>query len=167
MRPIVLRGAYSPASARRVYPFASACSANGGASIVAWTFLLVNARTEFSMVWVERKATAEGSIPLPLRISFADMPVASLGEFTAMTLFFSSSMLLISGSATRAKAEFCCKYMMRLSGWPCMMAEAPAPSVMEKSNSPATRAAIAVGGAMSTSCKSIPSLAKKPFSLPK
>ena len=53
------------------------------------------------------------------------------------------------------------------SGKPRIMAEVAAPVVEEKSNSPATSAAIAVGGDIMTSCGSICSAAKKPLSLPK
>jgi hypothetical protein len=53
------------------------------------------------------------------------------------------------------------------SGKPRMIAEVAAPVVEEKSSSPATIAAIAVGGAIMTNCGSICSAAKKPLSLPK
>jgi len=48
-----------------------------------------------------------------------------------------------------------------------LIAEVAAPVVEEKSSSPATSAAIAVGGDIITSCSSISSGAKKPLSLPK
>jgi hypothetical protein len=48
-----------------------------------------------------------------------------------------------------------------------MMAEVAAPKVAEKSNSPDTKAAMAVGGAMTINSGSICSAAKNPFSLPK
>src|SRR6266481_6723262 len=48
-----------------------------------------------------------------------------------------------------------------------MIAAVAAPSVVEKSNSPATIAAMATGGDIATSCASIPSSKKKPLSLPK
>ena len=50
---------------------------------------------------------------------------------------------------------------------PRMVAEIPAPTVVEKSSSPATREAIAVGGDISTRSTSTPSRVKKPLSLPK
>ena len=50
---------------------------------------------------------------------------------------------------------------------PRMVAEIPAPTVVEKSSSPATSAAIAVGGDISTRSTSTPSRVKKPLSLPK
>src|SRR6185369_14274602 len=48
-----------------------------------------------------------------------------------------------------------------------MMAEVAAPVVEEKSRSPATIAAIALGGDIITNCGSICSAAKNPLSLPK
>src|SRR5262249_54775213 len=58
-------------------------------------------------------------------------------------------------------------YRMRLIGNPRMVAEIPAPTVVEKSSCPATRAAIAVGGDIRTRSASMPSRIKKPLSLPK
>src|SRR4030095_7257220 len=58
-------------------------------------------------------------------------------------------------------------YRMRLIGSPRMVAEIPAPTVVEKSSAPATRAAIAVGGDINTRSTSTPSRVKKPLSLPK
>src|SRR4030095_1169623 len=58
-------------------------------------------------------------------------------------------------------------YRMRLIGKPRMVAEMPAPTVVEKSSSPAASAAIAVGGDIKTRSTSMPSRAKNPLSLPK
>src|SRR4030095_7244153 len=56
---------------------------------------------------------------------------------------------------------------MRLIGSSRIVAEIPAPTVVEKSNSPATSAAIAVGGDIRTRSTSTFSRAKNPLSLPK
>src|SRR6185503_1939782 len=58
-------------------------------------------------------------------------------------------------------------YRMRLIGKPRMVAEMPAPTVVEKSSSPATSAAMAVGGDIKTRSTSMLSRAKNPLSLPK